>query len=241
MAICRHTWIGCACVALLLPGTAFAGSMAERLDQANGHLRSGDAKRALELYREVQVDHPDEDRVIFGIGCAQYDQAALLAKRAQSALPAEPEAEAETEATPGVTELYDAAADSFGRLAASPAPELRADAAFNRGNCQVGKAAFLETQAQRDGAVAAYREAIATYEALLKEAPEHAGARTNLDHARYKLKQLLRQEQEEPEEQEKPKSLFLEPRTELPGARVEVPEDAPTEVRLITKPEGAGP
>ncbi len=218
---------------LVLACPALAESYEDRLEQANSHLRSGDATGALDLYRELQVDYPDEDRVIFGIGCAQYDQAAPLSARTTASMPgAQDEKEAPTAAS-----LYDEAAATFDRLAVSRDPKLRVDAAFNRGNCAVSKAKFFADQGQRDEAVGAYRQAITIYEQLLKDSPEHAGALQNLDHARYELKLLLQQPPEKPPEQPKPVSMFIKPSTDIPGAKVIVPEDGPSELQLVT---GAG-
>jgi len=226
---------GCVLIvlAMLLGLSARADSFEDRLEQANGHLRSGDATRALELYRELQVDYPDEDRVIFGIGCAQYEQAGLAA--GQSPLP--PQAGEESQEAPAAANLYDEAATTFDRLAVSRDLGLQADAMFNRGNCAVRKAKFFAGQMKRDEAIGAYRQAIGVYEQLLEDAPEHAGARQNLDHARYELKLLLQQPEEEQPDQPKPVSRFVNSHTDIPGATVVVPEDGPSQVELV---QGAG-
>lgn len=222
---------------LLMASAAQAASYDDRLEQANALLRSGDATKALERYRELQVDYPDAEAVIFGIGCAQYKQADAMAERV--AMMGPQTSGQDQQEGPTIPDRFDEAAETFGRLAGSTDADLRANAMFNAGNCATKKAKFLAGQQQKEPAIAAYREAAGVYEALLESAADHARARQNLDHARYEMK-LLMQQPDEDEEKPEPVTAFTEIRTEIPRARVQVDEETGNMLELITPKRGDG-
>ncbi len=218
---------------LLLACTSFAGaaSLQSSVRQAEELVTKGDWEGALEAYRALQVEHPNEDLVLFGLGCAQYRKAEAMPEGADPTVRGA---------------LYSEAQATFERLSASRNAHLAADAAFNRANSLAQKAALLPEQDFKPK-VAALQQAISAYEAVLASHPEHAAAQSNLDHVRYTLRLL---QQNKPQEQEKkddkgdeknedqekqpPQQIifFTEAQTEIPGAQAVVSPDSDT-VELV--------
>ena len=186
-------------VAGLLAVTAAAGAADrdEQLEQARAHLKAGNPARAIEVYRELQVDYPDDPAVLFGLGCAQY-------RRAEQHVEAEQAEEAAA--------MFEKARGVFDRVVSAQGADVAADAAFNRANCVARVAELTPAREKYQEAVAALRKAEAAYEAVLREYPDDARAKMNLDHVRYSLKKLL---QRPPEAQE---SVFEYAETDIVGA-----------------------
>jgi Ca-activated chloride channel family protein len=159
------------CTALLV-GAASAESLHDRIQHANGLLRSGETDKALDAYRNIQVDNPDSPVLDYNIGCAEYEKAmkALQSK----------EGKADTGA-------LSEAIESFDRAVHSADPAVSESAAFNRANCFAQTAKNAEGAAQADR-VKSFQEAIRAYEDVLKKDPGNGGAKQNIDHLRYMLK-----------------------------------------------------
>lgn len=220
-------------LALLIVGAAAqaaAASLHAGLQHAESLASKGDWDGALDAYHALQVEHPNEDVVLFGLGCAQYRKAEGMPEGAD---PTDRGA------------LYTEAQSTFERLTTSSNAQVAADAAFNRANCVAQKAAMIPDQ-QAKPKTQALRQAIAAYEAVLASYPEHAGARKNLDHVRYSLRLLQQNMQEQKNEDNKNEqsddkqppeppqqiALFTEAQTEIPGAKAVVSEDSDT-VQLV--------
>lgn len=204
---------------LAILGNAHALSRGEGLERAQGHLEAGNPARAIELYRELQVDHPQDPAVLFGLGCAQY-------RRAEQHVQAEQPEEA--------AKMFEAARGVFDRVLSAEDARVAADGAFNRANCVARIAELTPAGEKYDEAVAALRKAESAYEAVLREHPDDARAGQNLDHVRYALKQLLRNPPEEQEkeddqqdDQQNAASVFEYAETDIEGA------DAKTEAETV--------
>lgn len=210
-----------------------AASIQQELDRARALLDAGDAAGAEQLYRELQVEAPESDLVVFGLGCAQY-------------LSGEQHAAAQS---PDLAfKSFDAARDSFNRVITSQNTRLRESAVYNHANCLAQQAKLIDPTQQYEEAVAALRQTVAAYEAILRDYPGHPETQQNLDHTRLLLKTLLqqppeKQEQEDQEQQQPPPeqppqvfSLFTEAATELPGARA-IAVDNTARVLTLPQPE----
>lgn len=220
-----------ACLLLSLANAAGAASVRSGVSQAEALVAKGDWEGALEAYHALQVEHPNEDLVLFGLGCAQYRKAEAMPEGADPAARAA---------------LYSEAQATFERLTTSSNPRVAADAAFNRANCVAQKAALLPEQEFKPK-VAALQQAVGAYESVLASHPDHTAAQGNLDHVRYTLRML---QQSKPEEQENkddkgdenkdeqkkqpPQQIifFTDAQTEIPGAQAVVSPDSDT-VELV--------
>lgn len=211
---------------LLLTLPAFAEAPRAALLEAQALLKQGDPAAALEAYRALQVEHPEAEQVIFGIGYAQRAQA-------KAAVEAKNKVQA--------AELLAASAATYERLQTAGTPPLRASAGFNRGNALLQQGKLLDTPEEYPQSVQALREAVAAFEAVLAQAPEHTQAHQNLNHARYVLQQRLQQPPENPDqEKQDPQdpnnepqavSVINEASTEIPGAQAR-PEENRVELVL---------
>lgn len=223
----------CAAACALIAASAWAKAPERALRAAEDLARQGDLAGAVEAYRGLQVDHPDDARVLFGLGAAHYRHAESLGDGAA------PDQRAA---------LYLEAQSVFERLLGAGDLRLRADAAFNRGNCFARRAGLIP-DAQRKEKAQALRQAAAAYEEVLREHPGHAGAAQNLDHVRYRLRTLLQQDEPPPQDQQpegtppppQPQQVFRyfrQAHTEIPGARAVVGEDS--EVVELRRPGVGG-
>lgn len=161
-------------------------SFRERLNAANERLRKGDVQGALNDYRDLRVDEPESPELHYNTGCATYQEAL----RAIGGSTAEPE-----------ENPFEEARASFDKALATGSGTIREDAAFNRANSLAQYAKHIPTDAEQDLLIDAYQQSITAYEDVLRQYPEHEGARKNLDHMRYLLKKML-QNPPPPEEQE---------------------------------------
>lgn len=224
-----------AIIGIVCASTAHAASLRNRLEEAQKLLQENNPGKALDIYREIQVEHPDSEQAIFGAGCAQYQQGA-----------AKMGAQAGDEA---VTAFTDARA-SFERLLQSKDDRVRANAAFNRANCIAQSAKISASNPQNfEQGVNALREAAGAYEAVLKDFPHLEAARQNLDHVRYLLKKMLqnppekqdqKKDDKKPPEDQQPKmfSIFTDATTDIAGAKATINEDT---VELVQPAQGAQP
>lgn len=216
-------------LALTLAAGAAAESFSGGLAKAAALLRNGDAAAALAAYRELEVEHPDSTPVLFGIGCAQYAAA---------------EAQAASDAPEAARSAFEEARTTFERIAVAD-PIVRAHAAYNAANCLVWAARTYAAPAEYEAKVAALRRAVAAYEEVVRNQPDHARALQNLDHARFELKKLLQHPPESdqpqnPPPREPPKaiSLFLRAFTEIPGAQANIHPDK--DIVELVRPESKG-
>jgi len=163
---------------LILSATAVAESMHDRVQRANGLLRSGEAEKALDEYHQIQVDHPNSPVLEYNIGCAQYEQGL-------KALQSQKEAESET--------AFSQAKDSFDRALQSGNDAVRSSATFNRANSLAQTAKLLGDKATPEQKLQTYHDAIHAYEDVLQTDPSNAGAQQNIDHLRYMLKRAMQE------------------------------------------------
>ena len=95
--------------------------------------------------------------------------------------------------------LYQAR-DGFDALRNTRDPFLKRHAPFNAANSAAQMAKHLDPKEQYNERVQALQDAIQAYDALLRMQPDHGGAETNRNHARYLLKTMM---QDPPPEQER--------------------------------------
>ena len=155
---------------------AAADAFDERLKQGFGHLRAGDVDAAVDVFRDLQTEAPDSDLIKYSLAATKYRQAL---KDLENNLAEE-----------AVTQLQEARADMH-NLAASPDPFVSQNAAFIAANCDAQLAKQMAAAGDQKKTLDAFRGAIEGYEEVLRQAPEHAGARQNREHMRYLLKRML--------------------------------------------------
>ena len=196
---------------------AAADTFREQLAYGNALLNSGDFDGAREVYRGLQVEHPEHEAVYYSLGCADYEEGSSVVALQ------DPE---------GAIELFASARNAFQRAMTSRDKSLRVDASYNHANtvAQIAKqtAALGDTQAT----IAAFEEAVAAYEGVLERYPGHKEARHNLDHIRYLLKRMLQvppPEQQEEEEQEQQDGEQDQPQEQQQGTQEQQDGDQPQE------------
>ncbi len=226
-------WLRCLAAAVLFASVglgAGAASFREELRRADDHLHVGNATEALEIYHELQVDYPESEEVLYGTGCALYVQGEdhREVNEFDTAVKSFQEAQAAFERLHGTDDEGSRALGAFSRanclasVAKAVAPDPEAPNAMMQMPPGANPAAPSQPQDQYEQGVAAYREAVSAYDAVLKEFPGHAGAKQNLDHVRYLLKKLLqnppeKQEQEPPPDENRV-SVFMGVGTDIAGA-----------------------
>lgn len=156
---------------LWISGWALAGTFERGIEEGHVLLRSGDPAGALKVYRELQIDRPGSELVVFAIGCAQFE----LGK---------------TGAQPDGLEQ---ARQVFGRFDMSDDLEIRERASYNLANTQTLIARKALSSKDRDEAVRVLEECIRGYETVLEQYPDHGPAEHNRDHVRYLLKRMLQE------------------------------------------------
>lgn len=176
-----------AVVLTVMPSLAAGATFNERLRAANEKLRSGDTDGALAAYRDLQVDQPESEMLYYGMGCAQYDAAEQHIKQ---------------EHAEDATAALEAARDAFAKASTAQDDGLRTNAAYNEANAVAQLALQQAASQDYEAAISSLEDSVAQYEAFLERHPDHAGARQNLDHVRYQLKQMLQNPPPPPEEQE---------------------------------------
>ncbi len=200
-------------LALFVSGSAAARmSFSESLSIALDNLKSGNYDKAIEGFRELQVDHPDSAIVAYGIGKALYARAGH-----QEQLGAKEEASA----------AYKEAETAFTRVTGMKDPRIALESEFARLNAAARSALLVPPDQKYDDAVKALRGAIAGYEQFLREHPGHGGAQQNLDHVRLELKKLLQnpqQQQDKQDDQKQPPEDKKQPMVYFQGASTEIPK-----------------
>jgi tetratricopeptide (TPR) repeat protein len=202
-------------LAVMLCGSAVARvSFSESLANARDHLKSGDFDKAIEIFHELQVDHPDSAVVAYGIGKALYARA-----EHQEQLGAKDEASA----------AYKEAETAFARVPGAKDSKIALESGFARLNAAARSALLIPPDQKYDDAVKALRGAVAAYEQFLREHPAHEGAQKNLDHVRLELKKLLQNPQQQqnkqddkkqpPDDKKQPMIYFQGASTDIPNAR----------------------
>lgn len=152
---------------------AGAESLHDRIERANGLLRSGEVDEALDAYHQIQVDHPDSAVLEYNIGCAEYEKGLRELKSG-------PEG--------GGSKALNEAITSFDRAMQDTDAVVGTSAAFNRANSMAQIAKHTNEEAAPAERAKSYQEAIRAFEDVLKVDPSNAGAKQNIDHLRYVLK-----------------------------------------------------
>lgn len=178
-----------ACILLLCAVSlgSSAESFRERLNAANDLLRKGDIQGALDGYRDLRVDAPESPELLFNLGYAKYQEGLRTVEGGTSTPEANP---------------FEEALASFEKAQAFGTGSLRQDAAFNRANCLAQFAKHMSDETEQGALIEAYQRSVSAYEDVLRQYPDHGGARKNLDHMRYLLKKMLQNPPPPPEEQE---------------------------------------
>lgn len=171
---------------------AEADTFRSDLIHGNALLKSGDFEKALQTFRNLQVDHPESQEVFYALGCTHYETAEQEMKlhHIQEAL-----------------EGFSQAADCFQKATKGGDPEIARNAAYNEANAFAKRAIQSAEAGQYDQAIPQIQESIKKYEEVLKRYPDMTAAQQNLDHMRYRLKKLLQnpppqQEQNQPQNQQ---------------------------------------
>ncbi|GMV94394.1 MAG: hypothetical protein AMXMBFR82_41720 [Candidatus Hydrogenedentota bacterium] len=206
-----------------LASASHADSFREKLNAANALLRGGDVQAALDGYRDLRVDDPESPELLYNLGCARYQEALQDLQGALKSAEENPFAEAHA---------------TFEKAQALGGGALREDAAFNKANCLAQFARYLSPDdVGQDEIIDAYQQSIAAYEDVLRQYPDHAGARKNLDHMRYTLKKMLQNPppppdenqgkgENEPQEEQKQEEQPPDPSTEQQPGEQEQPQQA---------------
>ena len=223
------------CAALCL--CAAAESRAARLSRAHAKLKESDPAAAIEILRELQVESPGDERVLYALGCAQYRLAEMQATGAPALPGAAP--------TGG---LFDEAQATFGALSDARDPDIARHASFDRANC-LAQSAKLAAQdpAKAQAAISDLVLAASAYEDYLRKYPDDRDARQNLDHVRFLLKVLKQQQKDDPQQQEQQKQEKNEQpkatlavrnaQTEIPGATAVIGDEG---VIQLQRPAATG-
>lgn len=217
------------CLLLLTASAAYAAGFEQSILKAGDLLGKGDADAALNLLKEAQVDHPESPELRFGVACALFVKGETLAKSG---------------AAEEAGKAFDEAHSLFNGLAGDPNPRIAREAVFNAANTTAREALALVDGQDQNAAIAALRNAVKEYETGLSRFPDHEDMRRNLDHIQLKLKELLKnsqeqqeQKEEQPKQEEQPKILsrFGQAATDLPGASAQV--NGNTAVLILPKPQ----
>ncbi len=188
----RHSGVcgvrACLLMVFLCPGivcVATAESFRERIEYGNALLNSGDFDGAREVYRGLQVEHPEDETVYYSLGCVDYEEGESIVALQ------DPE---------GAIEYFTSARDAFRRAMTSREKRLRADASYNHANSVAQIAKQTIGTGNQEAIIASFEEAVEAYEGVLERYPGHSEAQHNLDHMRYLLKRMLQQPPPEPQE-----------------------------------------
>lgn len=210
--------VATACLCIMLPVcTAAADTFREQLAYGNALLNSGDFEGAREVYRGLQVEHPENEAVYYSLGCADYEEGSSVVALQ------DPE---------GAIELFSSARDAFKRATTSRDKSLRVDASYNHANTMAQIAKQTVALGDQKATIAAFEEAVASYEGVLERYPEHKEARHNLDHIRYLLKRMLQvppPEQQQEEEQQQQEGEQDQQQDQQQGTQEQQDGDQPQE------------
>lgn len=158
---------------ILIPLAVSAESLHDRIQQANGLLKSGEVDKALDAYHELQIDHPDSPVLDYNVGCAEYEKGV---RTIQSDKKSADKA------------ALSRAVDQFNRAMQSGDPKVSNSAAYNRATTLAQTAKLLGNDEPQPERVKAFQDAIRAYEDVLKADPDNEGAKQNIDHLRYAMK-----------------------------------------------------
>lgn len=163
-------------VLMLLGACAAADEFGPRFETGYGHLQAGDPEAALASFNELLTETPDSDLVRYSIAAAEYAKGVkdFGAGSAETGLQ-------------GLTK----ARSDFDSLVGSAMPFVRREAGFGSANASAQIAKHYSEQEQYKERVEALQTAVAGYESVLEQHPDHQAAATNLNHTRYLLKKML--------------------------------------------------
>ncbi len=147
-----------------------------RFEEGYKLLRAGDPDGAQESFRELLTEDPESEFVQYSIAAAHYEKGLV---------------ELEFGPAEEATEELLRARSGFDALRNTKDPFLQANAPFNAANSTAQIAKHYDPEKQYDERVQALQDAMVAYERLLRLQPEHEGAKTNLNHARYLLKTMM--------------------------------------------------
>lgn len=229
----RSLLVAGALTALFLARSAFPESIHDQLSRAAQCLSEGKFQEAIDLYRQVQVDAPELESVRYALGCACFN-------RAESLLITDP-----TQASAA----YQEASAPFQGLSGASDAALRREAQLGALNC-AARLAEIEARPQEyiDAAdkstvpvdefkarVAKLRQVSQGYEQFLRQYPDNAAARRNLERLRYFWKRMLQEPPAPP-----PPVRIMSTSTEYPDAQARpLPEEASVVLVPNTQQGGA--
>lgn len=147
-----------------------------RFEDGYALLQEGDPDGALESFHQLLTEEPNSEFVQYSIATAHYERGL---KELDSVV---------SEENLGI--LYEAR-DGFDKLRNTEDTFLRKNAPFNAANSVAQIAKHYDVQLQYKEKVQAFKDAIVAYEKLLRQQPDHEGAKTNLNHSRYMLKSMM--------------------------------------------------
>ncbi len=178
---------------LMLCVAAYAEDFGPRFEKGYSQLRNGDPEAALASFNELLTETPDSDLVRYSIAAAEYAKGVkdLEAGGAEA----------------GMQGLTKAKSD-FDALSGAMTPFVVRESGFGAANASAQIAKHYNEQEQYKERVEALQTAVAGYEGVLDQYPDHKAAARNLNHTRYLLKKML---QNPPENQDKSKDEGNDP------------------------------
>ncbi len=171
---------------------AHAQGFDSRFEEGYTLLRAGDPDGALESFHELLTEAPESEYVKYSIATAQYQKGlkSLETETSGESLEVGVGGGGEKGVEEGVEQLYQAR-DGFDALRNTKDAFLRKNAPFSAANSTAQVARHYDPHEQYNERVQALQDAIVAYEKVLRQQPDHTGAKTNLNHARYLLKTMM--------------------------------------------------
>ena len=160
----------------LVTSVSNAQGFDSRYEDGYALLKAGDPDGALESFQQLLTEEPNSEFVKYSIAAAYYERGL---KELETMV---------TEENMGI--LYEAR-DGFDKLRNTENDFLRKNAPFNAANSVAQVAKHYDIQLQYKEKVQAFQDAIVAYETLLRQQPDHEGAKMNLNHSRYMLKKMM--------------------------------------------------
>lgn len=154
----------------------YAEGFDSRFEEGYTLLRGGDPDGAQESFRELLIEDPESEFVQYSIAATHYEKGLK---------------ELELGPSEEATEQLLRARGGFDALRNTKDPFLQANAPFNAANSTAQIAKHYDPEEHYDERVQALQDAMLAYERLLRLQPQHEGAKTNLNHARYLLKTMM--------------------------------------------------